>query len=691
MSTRMLSAVVFGTAVAAATVGTRTQSPAAGELTIHVLSNRADLISGGDALVEITGGGLSGLRADLRGADVSSAFARRGDGRTYGLLTGLEPGSNLLSVRSGGSTATIEIVNHSVGGPVFSGPQVQPWACSTETEPALGPAVDAACNAPTRVRYLYRTTQGTFVPYPTSGPAPGDVAVASTPSGPVPFIVRVERGTMNRGIHEIAVLFDPSRSWQPWAPQPQWAHKVLVKYGAGTSQRYVQGVPGSVLDDEALAMGYLVATSSMLINGQHANFVTAAETTMMLKEHIVETYGEIRFTVGEGSSGGALLQHLIADAYPGVLDGLRPTQDWEDSISGAYREFADSGLLIRAMTETGMEYSVEARTAIGGWGAANTNVFNIEHQRVGDYNRPDDGTECAGDRSFHAATNPAGVRCTFQDFMSSVLGTRPDGKAPAVFDNVGVEYGRLALDAGIISPAQFAHLNANVGGYDIDGQWQKARSAIDPAVAAILHRTGQVTFGRALGGIPELAVRGTNNNDYHYPFRTMVNRARLEIANGHANTHSYWIQPPSTMSTLAVMERWLTAIAADRASGTPADKVVRNRPADARSACWIDGARSDDLARCDAAYPYFREPRTVAGDRATVATMKCQLKPLRQQDFTARFTDAEWRSLQDAFPTGVCDFSKPGVGFQPTVPWLTYSGGPGGRPLGAPPRSAPRR
>ena len=61
-------------------------------------------------------------------------------------------------------------------------------------------------------------------------------------------------------------------------------------------------------------------------------------------------------TVGEGASGGALLQHLIADGYPGLLDGLRPTQDWEDSISGAYREVADSGLLMRVMTETGGEY-----------------------------------------------------------------------------------------------------------------------------------------------------------------------------------------------------------------------------------------------------------------------------------------------------------------------------------------------
>ena len=46
------------------------------------------------------------------------------------------------------------------------------------------------------------------------------------------------------------------------------------------------------------------------------------------------------------------------------------------------------------------------------------------------------------------------------------------------------------------------------------------------------------------------------------------------------------------------------------------DKVARNKPADIASGCWIGGAFITDLERCDATYPYFREPRTVAGRRA---------------------------------------------------------------------------
>jgi len=54
------------------------------------------------------------------------------------------------------------------------------------------------------------------------------------------------------------------------------------------------------------------------------------------------------------------------------------------------------------------------------------------------------------------------------------------------------------------------------------------------------------------------------------------------------------------------------------------------------------------------------------------------------------FTNAQWAQLQSAFGTGVCDFSRPGVSQQATIPWLTYqdAGGSvvyGGRPLGAAP------
>jgi hypothetical protein len=86
----------------------------------------------------------------------------------------------------------------------------------------------------------------------------------------------------------------------------------------------------------------------------------------------------------------------------------------------------------------------------------------------------------------------------------------------------------------------------------------------------------------------------------------------------------------------------------------------------------------------------------VAGESITTDNQECQLKPLVQSAYyPVTFTTEQWAQLQQAFPSGVCDFSKPGVSQQNSVPWRTYqndaAGGAviyGGKPLGrAPARS----
>jgi len=87
-------------------------------------------------------------------------------------------------------------------------------------------------------------------------------------------------------------------------------------------------------------------------------------------------------------------------------------------------------------------------------------------------------------------------------------------------------------------------------------------------------------------------------------------------------------------------------------------------------------------------WQYYGNPRLVAGWPFTIDHYKCQLKPLDRADYAPlAFSDAQWGQLQQAFPTGVCDYSKPAVGQQPSIPWLTFAAGPGGLPLGDPPRS----
>src|SRR3954447_20254057 len=120
---------------------------AAAGVSIDVLSNRADLLSGGDALVAVTH--APGVKVDVDGRDVTDAFADRPDGRLEGLLTGVQTGPNVVTAAlPDGRAAQLTLVNHPIGGPVFAGPQTQPWLCTTDAN-GLRPARDAQCDART--------------------------------------------------------------------------------------------------------------------------------------------------------------------------------------------------------------------------------------------------------------------------------------------------------------------------------------------------------------------------------------------------------------------------------------------------------------------------------------------------------------------------------------------------------------
>ena len=82
---------------------------------------------------------------------------------------------------------------------------------------------------------------------------------------------------------------------------------------------------------------------------------------------------------------------------------------------------------------------------------------------------------------WNATTNPGGVRCDARQQLVNQLGVDPaTGFAPSPLDNVGVQYGLAALDSGAITPAQFADLNARVGGFDYLGNPTPQRSLANP-------------------------------------------------------------------------------------------------------------------------------------------------------------------------------------------------------------------
>lgn len=141
------------------------------------------------------------------------------------------------------------------------------------------------------------------------------------------------------------------------------------------------------------------------------------------------------------------------------------------------------------------------------------------------------------------------------------------------------------------------------------------------------------------------------------------------------------------------MDRWLTAVESDQRRSPLARKIIRDKPTDLGDRCYDGLGKKLSEGLCpDAVVPIYGTPRMVAGDAITTDTNKCQLEPLRREDYNVQFTDAQWEQLEATFPDGVCDFTKPGVDQQGTVPWQTYQRRNGkviygGRPLGKPPRS----
>jgi len=688
-----------------------------GGLQVKVLSNRADLVSGGDALIEIVlprDVDPAKVRVDVAGRDVTSAFAVRSDGRFLGLVTGLTVGDNLLTARGPAGAVRTTITNHPIGGPVLAGAQVRPWICATE-ENGLGPAQDDQCNTPAAYTLFYKSSvTGQFAAYdPNSRPL--DLAYTTTDQGHrVPYIVRRERGVMDRGIYDIAVLYDPTRPWQPWAPQPGWNHKLLVPFGGDCTPRHSQGAPeslpdGTVLNDQALSRGFAVALSSLNILGQNCNDVVSAEALMMLKEHLVETYGEIRYTIGKGCSGGSMQQHWIASNYPGLLDGIQPACSYPD-IWETMQEAEDCHLLDRYFDGSALWALTAQRAAVEGY-AAETTCRSLWDNPTGNaqYSKtwldPDNGAGCLGgvlgsgstslDPNpawvYDAQTNPTGARCTLQDYAPAIWGQRPQeswgpveqrighGFANRPFDNVGVQYGLQALESGEILPEQFVDLNEKVGGLDIDWNWQPQRTAADAAALEIAYRTGRVTYPREAAKVPIIDLRGSSNLEIHTDFHSYAMRERLIQANGHAGNQIIWTSAVAlegdasgNEQAFLLMDRWLANIEADTSTNPLEVKVLRDKPVEAVDACWIAGEKITDMSRCRAAFPYFGDPRIAAGGPLADNILKCQLKPLDRADYTVDFTNAQWDRLQQVFPSGVCDHRKPGVDQQPSIPWLKF-------------------
>jgi hypothetical protein len=698
---------------------------------LQVLSSRPDAVSGGDALVELRFQPNSRWSAVLDGRDMTKSFRRSESGEWVALLTGLSIGENLLKIHeSGALKAKIDLINHPLSGPIFSGPHQEPFLCQTESN-GLGPATDTDCSARTIVQYYYKSTEPVevdryapvppapnlapgFKPYDPSIPPPADVAeTVTSDEQTVPYIVRREVGTINRAVYDIQFLHQPERALPtPWThPTPGWNGRLVYFVGGGCGAGNHQGTllgPVGAAGEPFLAEGYATATSTLNIAANNCDDYISAETLSMVKEHFIKTYGRPIHTLGWGESGGAYNQLLTAQNYSGLLDGLITGLSFPDPFTTA-QSVTDCALLDRAFSASKQAWTDAQKTAISGFSSWQTCKVGWSDGHGSYWPILDPSKFCsaviAKEAIYNRRTNPQGVRCDLYDNEINVLGRNPrTGFAYRPLDNVGVQYGLLAFNRRQIDAEQFIELNECIGGFDDDGGMAAARTVADPQSLRNAYRRGLVlTGGGGLSQVPIIDWRQYNDDsaNNHDSIRSFITRARLIAANGNADnqvilTFPRWsvrdamfyiairrwevVFPDQARYLVHHMDLWLHTIATDGAEGTLATKVARDKPADLADSCWatdgehiVEHASYGGHGRCNQQYPAYGDPRIAAGGPLTDDVLKCSLKPISAVDYIQPLSAEQLRRLREVFPTGVCDYARLGVGQEVTQStWQSY-------------------
>jgi hypothetical protein len=704
-------AVVIGL-LAGATAGHAAQAP----LVISTLSTAADRVSGGDVLVKIDVPAtvlLSNVTVTLNGRDVTPAFAPAATSHgLIGLVAGLEDGDNVLRAATKRTNpslnARLDIRNFPSHGPIFSGPHQVPWICETGAS-GLGPSLDEHCTVPTRYDWFYRTTTGAFQPLTTLAPPfPADLAQTTTIDGhTVNYIVRVESGTIAQSIYRIAILDDPaapiSNPWSPGGrkPGPGWNGKLSYPFGGGCGPAYRSGrnLVTNALAHDPLSLGFAVAFGTRNTLGTGCNDVVSAETVMMIKERFIEQYGIPRFTIGSGGSGGAIQQHLIAHNYPGLLDALTPGISYPD-VASILPDVADCEILNRYFDTVAnpADWPGSRRTAVDGYAVAATGRTVCQNGWGGF----SDGLLNPSTRfdavvpvevRYHPVNNPTGVRATFFDGLVNVFGVDQDtGFARSAYDNVGVQYGLNALNAGLITKAEFLDLNEKIGGLDIDGNPVPQRTEGDSQAIELAYTTGRVVASGENLTLPIIDTRNYTDDiaDIHTRIRTFSFLDRLQKANGTTANEVNWLValsgpgvPNLARMALLAHNEWLEATLGDTSNDSYAVKVIRNKPASLKDACWEgNGTRHeepftlDPSSVCNRLFPVYGTVRIAAGAPVAADILKCSMKPIDFKKYAVTFTAEEQRRLKAIFPRGVCDYSKPGVKQKALAgTWIDYTDG----------------
>jgi hypothetical protein len=610
------------------------------------------------------------------------------------------------------------------------------------------------CEVETQSRYYFRSRDGEWAWTERLADVPTEnLATTTTTDGrTVPFIARMERGTINRFIYAITTLVQPGAD-EHTPDLSLWNGRLLFALQGGVAIGHTQGVwsESASLADAALALGYAVINSTGLRTNTHYNLLRGGQTAVMLKAHFTDTYGKPAYTVAVGGSGGAIQQYVYQQNHPGLFDGGVAQYAYPDMVTQTIHT-GDCELLEHYFERTAADNErwrrITERTKVLGLNAEQRpflsdsarNRFNQLYQMYRHFGIPTpDGwnnddvvplTECrpgwfgltplSMNPRFTTvpdvdklAEDVSGVHWTHWDDARDVYGIDADGWARQTWDNVGVQYGLLALRRGLLTPEEFLHLNAYVGG------WRHASEMFPEGCPFQPIRCGdqgefdpwgsrQMNLSRTRGqpaprtaGDPEAirnawerghVFRGTldipiidwrhyleHQLDMHNAHQSFAARQRILDAMGHHDHQLIWFtdarpgerQVDHTPHALEVLHEWISRIKANPDAG-----VAGNRPSSAVDRCWrTDGtliAEGDEAwagvldgrrpGACTREFPLHTTSRIQAGAPIRGDVFQCTTIPVRtavDQGVYGRWqpSEDEILALERIFPTGVCDYT----------------------------------
>ena len=240
-----------------------------------------------------------------------------------------------------------------------------------------------------------------------------------------------------------------------------------------------------------LSQGYAIAHSTANQTSTSYDIALAEDTMARVKRQFIARYGEPRYTIGLGKSGGAIQQYLIGQNRPGLLDAGIAMYSYPDTATQISRVM-DCELLeyyfdvVDADNDKWQKWS--QRSWIEGFNASDDmpNPFEkvraLQKLTLGQWPSWSNGqTECTNSwrnltphvanprytyfASLFAPDVVSQVPFTYWDDQKRVYGTDEHGYGRRTYDNVGVQYGLAALKRGQISVDEFIDLNDSIGGW----------------------------------------------------------------------------------------------------------------------------------------------------------------------------------------------------------------------------------